>query len=339
MFDFSKFLTVEYCEMKKSLVALTVLAVAGVASAQTGVSLSGKLAFAYKTESAAASAVADRNGLGVTDGNFTISAGEDLGGGLKIVAAMDVQSRGRDTGISGRDASLTLSGGFGSVMIGAIELGNGIIGLGGADAPTMGLDGAAGLGGISRVVLSDVMNMDVLMYTSPDMSGFTFAAAVLDATTAGGMQSTAGTQDATLIGVNYANGPYAAAADYTNFGLNAVAAGTGGLDNRLRLSVSYDFGVAKAGFGYEKLKYDLAANNGESQYLLGVSAPVASNVSVGLNYARNNKDAANTVTAYELGLGYGLSKRTGLQAAYQHIAEDTVSGSATAFRIRLLHSF
>jgi len=323
--------------MKKSLVALAVMAVAGTASAQ--VAVSGKLGFAYKTESAANSAVADKNGLGVTDGNFTISASEDLGGGLKIAASMDVQSRGRDTAISGRDASLTLSGGFGSVMIGAIEVGNGIIGLGGADAPTMGLDGAAGLGGISRVVLSDVMNMDVLMYTSPDMSGFSVSAALLDATTAGGMQSTAATQDAVLVGLNYAAGPYAAAADYTNFGLNAVAPGTGGLDNRLRASVSYDFGVAKAGFGYEKLKYDLAANNGETQYLLGVSAPLSANASVGLNYARNNKDAANQITAYELGVGYSLSKRTGLQAAYQHISEDTVAGSATAFRVRLLHSF
>jgi len=315
------------------------MAVVGAASAQTGVTLSGKLGFPYKTETAAAAAVADRQGLGVTDGHFTLGASEDLGGGLKIAASMEVQSRGRTTGITGRDASLTLSGGFGSVMIGAIENGNGIIGLGGADAPTMGLDGAAGLGGISRVVLSDVMDMDVLTYTSPDMSGFTFSAALLDATTAGGMQSTAATQDASLIGVNYANGPYAAAADYTNFGLNAVAAGPAALDNRLRLSVSYDFGAAKVGFGYEKLKNTDVANTGESQYLLGVSDPVGSNMSVGLNYARNNKDAANTVTSYELGLGYSLSKRTGLQAAYQHIAEDTVAGSATAFRVRLLHSF
>lgn len=332
--------------MKKSLVALAAMAVVGAASAQSSVTLSGKLGFAYKTETAAAAAVPDQNGLGVTDGHFTLGASEDLGGGLKIAASMEVQSRGRTTGITGRDASLTLSGGFGSVMIGAIEIGNGIIGLGGADAPTMGLDGAAGLGGISRVVLSDVMNMDVLMYTSPDMSGFTFSAALLDQKTAagagagtGGMESTSPNQDASLIGVNYANGPYAAAADYTNFGLNAVAAGPAALDNRLRMSVSYDFGAAKVGFGYEKLKNTDVANTGESQYLLGVSAPVASNMSVGLNYARNNKDAANTVTAYELGLGYSLSKRTGVQAAYQHIAEDTVAGSATAFRVRLLHSF
>lgn len=324
--------------MKKSLVALAALALVGAASAQS-VSVSGKLGFAYTTSEAAGVAPAKANGLGVTDGDFVLAASEDLGAGLKITASMAVQSRGRDTAIKGRDASLTLDGGFGSVMIGAIELGNGIIGLGGADAPTMGLDGATGLGGISRAVLSDVMNADVLMYTSPSMGGFTVAAAVLDAPTAGGMQSAAVTQDATLIGVNYARGQYAVAADYTNFGLNAVPAATPGLDNRLRASVSYDFGVAKLGFGYENLKTTAATDNGETQYLLGVSAPVGKALTVGLNYVRNTKDADNTIKAYELGANYALSKRTGVQAAYQSISEDTVDGRATAFRVRLLHSF
>lgn len=321
--------------MKKSLVALAALALVGAASAQT-VSVSGKLGFAYQTEEAAGVAPAKANGLKVTDGDFVISASEDLGGGLKATASMAVQSRGRTTGIAGRDASLTLAGGFGSVMIGAIELGNGIIGLGGADAPTMGLDGAMGAGGISRAVLSDVMTQDVLQYTSPDLSGFTVSAAVMDATAGLGMQSTALTQDATLVGVNYAAGPFAAAADYTSFGLNAAAAG---FDSRTRLSASYDLGVVKLGAGYENIKTTAAANNTETQYLVGVSAPVGKALTVGLNYARNTADALPTITAYELGANYALSKRTGVQAAYQSISEDNVAGNATAFRVRLLHSF
>lgn len=322
--------------MKKSLVALATLALVGAASAQT-VTLSGKLGFAYQTQEGAGAAPAKANGLKVTDGDFVLTASEDLGSGLKASASMAVQSRGRDTGISGRDASLTLAGGFGSVMIGAIELGNGIIGLGGADAPTMGLDGAMGAGGISRAVLSDVMNMDVLMYTSPDLSGFTVSAAIMDATAGLGMESTAGTQDATLVGVNYAAGPIAAAADYTKFGLNAATVTN--FDKRTRLSASYDLGVAKLGAGYESVKTLAAANNSETQYLVGVSAPVGKALTVGLNYARNTADAAATITAYELGANYALSKRTGVQAAYQSISEDNVAGRATALRVRLLHSF
>jgi len=70
-----------------------------------------------------------------------------------------------------------------------------------------------------------------------------------------------------------------------------------------------------------------------------LSAPVGSALTVGATYVRNTADALNTITAYELGANYALSKRTGIQAAYQHISEDTVAGSATTFRVRLLHSF
>lgn len=326
--------------MKKSLVALAALAVVGAASAQSTVTLSGKLGFAYKTAESNGAVQTKANGLGVTDGDFVLTASEDLGGGLKAIASMGVQSRGRDTAIAGRDASLTVAGGFGSVMIGAIELGNGILDLGGAGAPTMGMDGATGLAGSSftRPVLSDVMNMNVLKYTSPSFSGFTAEVALLDASTSAyGMESTAATQDGTLVGLNYAAGPLAVAFDYTNFGLNAFPAP--GLDKRTRLSASYDLGVVKLGAGYETLKSTDVANNGEKQYVLGVSAPVGAALTVGANYARNTKDADNTISGYELGANYALSKRTGVQVAYQSLQEDTVANRATAFRVRLLHSF
>jgi len=322
--------------MKKSLIALASLAFVGAVSAQT-VSLSGKLAFGYSTTEDAGANPAKANGLGVTDGDFVLSASEDLGGGLKMAASMAVQSRGRDTGISARDASLTLSGGFGAMTIGAIEIGNGIIGLGGADAPTIGMDGAAA--NLNRAVLSAAMNMDVLMYTSPAMGGFTVSAALLDAPTSGGMQSTALTQDATLVGVGYSAGPLAVAADYTSFGLNAVVVGA---DNRLRMSASYDLGVAKIGAGYENIKFTDAAKTSEKQYLIGVSAPISKAVTIGANYAKNTQDGSVDVSGYELGANYALSKRTGVQVAYQNLSESgtgALSGSATAFRVRLMHSF
>lgn len=337
--------------MKKSLVALAALAVVGVASAQSTVALSGKLGFAYKTQEGAGAAPVKANGLEVTDGDFVIAATEDLGGGLKATASMAVQSRGRDTGVAGRDASISLAGGFGAVTIGAIEIGNGIIGLGGADAPTMGMDGAAGAGGISRAVLSAAMNLDVLLYTSPAMGGFTLTAGLLDSTPVNpltgvatntlGMGDTATSVDASLLAVNYGAGALAAAADLTTFGNNSSGVG---LDNRVRLSASYDMGMVKFGAGYEKIKFS-AAGNDETQYLLGVSAPVGKAITVGANYAKNSKDGAVDVSGYELGANYALSKRTGVQVAYQSLSESSANGivastgSATAFRVRLLHSF
>jgi len=321
--------------MKKTLIALAVLATAGTSFAQSTVTLSGKLRFAYESTSATvANVTTDANGLKVTDGNFTLVAVEDLGAGMKMTASMDVQSRGRDTAISGRDASLTLSGGFGAVLIGAIESGNGILGLGGAGSPGMyGLDGSATLAGAG--------NVDILRYYTPSMSGFTGYVSVLDTTVGGlGMESTAAKQDATQIGVTYAAGAVAAAADYTNYGLNAVAVGA---DNRLRMSGSYDLGVAKLGLGYEKRKSTAATNNGASDLLLGVAVPMGA-TTFGINYARRSVDGVDqNASGYDLGVKYDLSKRTYVAFAYQNVTAGAAAGvsqdTAKKYRVQLSHAF
>jgi hypothetical protein len=346
--------------MKKSLIALAVLATAGTAFAQT-VTLSGKLAFAYESKSSysvagktIASAVpatttalakaavladvavgtTDTNGLTVTDGNFTLTAVEDLGAGMKITAKMEVLSRGRDTTISGRDASLTLAGGFGSVLIGAIEAGNGILGLGGAGAPGMyGLDGSA--------VLAAAGNVDILRYYTPAMSGFTGYVSLIDATASLGMGTTEGTQDVTQIGVTYAGGPIAAAADYSSYGLNAVLSGA---DNRLRVSGSYDLGVAKLGLGYEKRAYTIPTS-GQTDLLVGVAVPMGA-TTFGVNYARRTGDAATfaqAATGYDLAVKYDLSKRTYMAFAYQNVTSNAAAGAAQdtlkKYRVQLMHAF
>jgi len=335
----------EKFEMKKSLIALAVLATAGTAFAQSTVNLSGKLRFAYEKSTkttATTGATADTNGLRVTDGNFTLKAVEDLGGGMKMAASMDVQSRGRTTGVSGRDASLTLSGGFGDVLIGAVEDGNGIIGLGGAGAPVYGLD--------NGVSLADVSNVDILRYTTPAMSGFKGYVAFFDSNGtaaggagAGGMQDTSLTQDATQLGLTYGAGPVAVAADYTNFGLNAVLATAPGLDNRFRLSGSYDLGVAKLGLGYEKRKTTAATNNGSADWLLGVSVPFGA-TTVGLNYARSTVDGvAQNATGLDFGVKYDLSKRTYVAFQYQDDTATAAAGVIQAetkkYRVQLSHAF
>ena len=160
--------------MKKTLIALAAVAVTSTAMAQ--VTLSGKLAYGWETASNAAGATTNK-GLKVTDGHFTLGASEDLGGGMKIASSMEMLSRGRGTDVSARNASLTVTGGFGGVTIGAIEAGNGIIGLGGAGAPTIGLDGNAATGiGANLGVLSEASNVDIIAYTLPVGYGVTLTA-------------------------------------------------------------------------------------------------------------------------------------------------------------------
>lgn len=165
---------------RRSLAALAVVAVSGAAFAQSSVSLTGKLRFAYGT--AKATNGVKTTGVGVTDGDWNIAAVEDLGGGLKAGANMALRLRGRDaatdaasTGVGARprDSSLFVSGGFGTVTVGAVEAGNGILGLVTASGPTyIGLD--------NGVQLAAASNVDLLQYTSPSFSGFSAKALMID---------------------------------------------------------------------------------------------------------------------------------------------------------------
>lgn len=319
--------------MKKTLIALAALA-STAAFAQSTVNLTGKFGAAYTSSKTAAGAKS--SGFSVTDGDFVLSAVEDLGGGMKASASMAVRVRGRDAnsdgaadGVGGRDATVNLMGGFGTVTLGAVEAGNGIIGLASAGAPTIGQD--------NGVTLDAAGNVDLFQYTSPALiPGLTARLQIVDSIGdpgTDGLQAASTLQDATVVGVAYNAGPLAVNADFTAFGKNAAAAGT---DDRTRLSASYDLGVAKLGAGFQAKK-DLAGAK-DKQYMFGVSVPMGA-ITLGATYAKRDAAAdANDATGYELGANYAFSKRTNLQAAY---LSQKIKGAsaATTFRVRLMHSF
>jgi Gram-negative porin len=299
------------------------------------VSLTGKLRFAYGTSKTDAGV--KTTGVGVTDGDWNIAAVEDLGGGLKAGANMALRLRGRDaatdatsTGVGARprDSSMYLTGGFGTVTVGAIEAGNGILGLVTAGGPTyIGLDNGTQLAGAS--------NTDILQYTSPAFSGFTVKVATLDTVGAGGAQAVATTQDASLIGFNYANGPLSAALDVTNYGANAA---TGTLaDSRTRVSANYNLGVAILGAGYQTAKTTAGVAKKETAF--GVSAPFGA-FNVGAVYATSKTDGvAGNNTGYDLAVQYNLSKRTYVAFQAQSTKAAGATASATNNRVQLAHSF
>lgn len=322
--------------MKKHLIALAALAAVGAVSAQT-VTISGKLGFAYEAKKVAPAvgAATKTNGLQVTDGDFVLTAVEDLGQGLKMTASMAVSSKGRTTPITGRDASLTLSGGFGSVMIGAIDYYNGIIDLGGAGAPVYGLDGTVISGGDADV--------DMLSYTSPElMSGLTLKLGMFDGKTSagagagtGGAEATATTEDGTVIGLNYSAGAFNLATDYTSYGKNAVAVAK---DDRFRISASYDLGMAVIGAGFESRDTTAAANNTTKDTVIGIAVPMNA-LTFGATYARSKVEGAVRASkGYDLGVNYALSKRTSLALHYENV-KDAALQKTTQYRVRMLHTF
>jgi len=346
--------------MKKTLIAMAAVAVAGVASAQ--VTITGKYAFGY--QSASVAGVNTTGGL-TTDGDIVFAANEDLGGGMSIAASSALKLRGRGTDTTdGRNATLMLSGGFGTLMVGSIEAGNGIVGLGGAGAPVIGLDDSA-------KTLDGAGNVDIMRYITPELApGLTAYISRVEGVVGAGGSTSAVNQ----LGANFSAGALTARADMVNYATGTTAAAVNGAcvtaagdavsaltsatatctngtvvrayaaaktlatakDQRTRVSASYDLGMAKVGVGYQVASYQLAGTPDNKQTVVGVSIPMGA-VTLGALTA-TQKAGATDKTGSEFGLNYAMSKRTNLRIATQTYKSGTAASDRTS-QIRLMHSF
>ena len=334
--------------MKKSLVALAVLAASGASFAQ--VSVTGALGFSYQKNANPAGGAAN-HGMVMSDGKIGFSATEDLGGGMKITAASGFDLKGRDTAIGARDASLTLATSAATFVLGAIERCGRIDNVAGAP--------------VSLASAHDSGNGGPLAYgtfaldgtcANVDTAGASFGmgplslAASYNEVGAGGGAGSAGSNRASyyLLSADYASGPFAvgleyraAKADSTGAALQTAAVYHDGLATT-SLSGSYDMGMLKIGAGVQ-----VANHNTPSQYTLSVAAPVGDKVTVGLAYSNRaavTADAsyfaasAKSVNGTGIGMNYALGKMTTINASYStYSGAETLMGNE--YRIRLLKSF
>jgi predicted porin len=306
----------EKISMKKTLIALATVAVTTGAMAQ--VTLSGGAAYGYqstKTNSV------DAKGFGVDTAAFKMSASEDLGGGMKLSAAIALGGLTRGDTPTGEDFTIVVSGGFGSVLLGQIEIGSGIRGLAQAGAPVNNMEG--------EILGAATAGTDIVKYTAPKMGDFTFSASHTETKgLATGM--TTGQSTATTVGVDYASGPIAAKIDSSSWSENAT------LDSRYRIAASYDLGVVKVGAGREDIT--LVSTLHTKYTMFGVSAPLSANVTVGAVSVKEDI-AGVTRSGTSVGASYALSKRTSVSAntASWEITGQTAKDKKTT--ILLAHSF
>ena len=344
------------------------------------VTMSGEAGFAYISDKKVVAGTAATNGVGKaqattkgmaqTDGSITIAATDDLGGGMKLSVAHTVDLKGRSS-VTAENSTMSLSGSFGSVLMGAINAGNGIIGKGAPGAVGRGMDGT---------IVDGDAPVDLIQYTSPElMTGLNVFVNTAEITVGAGE----GSFQATGVGINYSTGPLSVTFDSTSYSGHAVAAGvaardatctdatsgaigtavaygtacaTGSvmltpgvalksaatvlatqLDSRQRLSFTYDLGMAKIGYGTQTKSY---AGTGvdNKQTVLGVSAPIGA-FTVSLARATNKADGAATeTTGTDLGINYALSKRTALNFSSMK-SKTTGSVSDTYTRLRLKTTF
>lgn len=310
--------------MKKSLIALAVLAASGAAMAQSSVTLFGIVDTNVGYLSRVAAKDGSHYGIG-TSGNATSRLGlrgtEDLGGGLKAGFWLEGELFG-DTGNAGgfdfrRESTVRLSGNFGEVRLGRELTPSFRAGL------KYDLFGATGVGqfmgftdwaGTGVADGNTIRKNNMVTYASPNFSGFN--GTISYAFDENGSSSGLGKLGRYIGGnVAYDNGPLSVTAAYATLSL-----GNAGDRDEMSLGGSYNFGVAKVVGLAQQVKYspnvgrDLKYNN----YLLGVSAPVGGVGEVKAQYAFYDQKGNNT-KAHQFSLGYvhNLSKRTAL---YSNVA-------------------
>ncbi len=344
--------------MKKSLIALAVMAAAGAASAQSSVQLYGiaDLWFgSVKSEGIAHNLDANDkydptyDGVrqtvlesgGVNTSRWGIKGSEDLGGGLKANFKleqgfyMDDGAVKNGTGFT-RQAYVGLSGGFGEVQLGKVWSAYDDV----SGAQTAVFDSAlSGTVGVFASTGYQDYNNNGIKYISPNFSGFTFGASY-----ALGEDKTA-TESAgsiTAFNVQYANGPVAVAVGYQT----EEEAGNPVSTDFTRIGGSYDFGVAKLLASYGKAENK---NFGEAtEYQIGVDVPLASNIILSANYATSEDESVAGVKGDErqgfgAAVAYVLSKRTMVYGGFrQNTTDDNTGkeiGKTTVYAIGLNHKF
>ena len=316
--------------MKKSLIALAVLAASGVAMAQSSVTMYGVADMGLVKSNGISAQMSGSGFMNNGTSRLGVSGVEDLGGGLKAsfnfeqgINAEDGALTGGAAGAWNRNAWLALSGGFGRFQMGR-TLNPSFYGV-----ATWELTGTANYSAVGtqfNYTGQGPRTNSVFQYTTPNMGGFSAtlgytmkpdnkiaATAAVPAMAANGFVGVpagiAGHADGNAkydLNVIYANGPLRAALSYnkTN-GNNLLGASYKG---NMALGASYDFGMAKVAGSIQD-------NGGPSKgFTLGATVPVGA-FALTLDIARENgTNMKNTDILLEA--KYALSKRTFAYAAY-----------------------
>lgn len=337
--------------MKKTLIALAVLATAGTAFAQSTVSLTGTVgAAAQSFDSFGGSR---QRGISLTDATIRVGVTEDLGSGLKAAANIQFDSIGSTSdatfgkSLLRRNTSVSLTGDFGQVSFANTRSGNLLTR--GMVAPTNLYNG--------------IYDGSMVVNRSP-VDALTYGMAFGDFT--GSIQYVESSLDGEwnakvkvgVLNAGYAKGPIAAgvAVKAYSFRTPAVSAAAA-RKNRLEAFATYDLGVAKLGVGFDgKIvgtsdtvtalnlpnAYASIRTPGTADYVrfnqanawsVGVSAPVGA-FTVGANFAK--RDIAKLT---ELVADYALSKRTSLNASLGRQTANAGTDSGNQYRLGMYHSF
>lgn len=316
--------------MKKTLVALAVIAASGAAMAQSSVTLYGVADMVIHKDKGQSTALTSG---GVSTSRWGIKGTEDLGGGLKAGFVFE-QGFNLDNGsLRGngfdRQALLSISGGFGEVKLG--KTWNAYDDIAGASDAVFNANVLSPMNLVFRSWYNYGGNPNNgIYYATPEFGGFSGAVSLsLD-------EKNAGTDETAAFHVKYASGPVFVALGYQDsktFGLKYTT-----------VNGSYDFGAAKLLLTYAKVN---AAGADTSEYAIGADIPLGGNLVASVGYGSSKTDGFKRANSFSAAVAYALSKRTTVYAGFadaNQAALDTgaVVGNGAVdsrFGVGLKHTF
>lgn len=366
--------------MKKSLLALAVLgAFAGVASAQSSVTLSGTLdvnAKYVKNDGSARRVSLDNNGINTSQ--LVFSGKEDMGGGLyagfvlNSAVLADTGSAGSGSKFWNRKATVSLMGNFGEVRLGrdyvptfwnnTIFDAFGTNGVGDSShvqqigsAASYGLTGAGATAfGTVGLNTTFVRADNSIGYFLPSGIGGVYGQFMAAASEG------AATNPGRYLGgrVGFAAGPFDVAVAYAQQRLDLFQ----GKQKTFNIGGSYDLGVVKLMGYFDQDKVDVPGFTAkESRYSFSGVVPLGQGeIHAGYSHSKLTNDLGFTndskVSQLALGYVYNLSKRTALYSTVSRVdnngtarnsvaggssqtAAPTADGKSTGFEAGLRHFF
>ena len=305
--------------MKKSLIALAVLAASGAAMAQSSVTLYGVVDTGLTYSKGEESVYGMTHVGGNVNSRLGFRGVEDLGNGLKATFNLEsgfsaddgTNYMGQDGLAFTRTSTVGLAGNFGEVRLGRM-LTSSYLAVNRYDA-----FGDTGIGASlawNPQTGYAPRTENAISYTSPNFSGFKIGAEY-------GFGEKQKARDSRYFGMGatYDNGPLSLGLGYDRLNSNTMDGLLAASDLKtVHLGGAYNFGVAKLLAFYKQSKVSNAPKF--KTFGLGVSAPVGAAGEVRASY-NNYKISDDNGKANQLSLGYvhNLSKRTALYGTYAYI--------------------
>lgn len=302
--------------MKKSLIALAVLAASGAAMAQSSVTIYGVADVVIHKDKGVSTKMTSG---GVSGSRLGFKGTEDLGGGLKanFVLEQGIDLTSGANSVPGkafnRQSYVGFSGGFGEVKLGNVYTAYDDI----SGVTNPAFDSVLSVENSIWKSVGYISNPGSnLYYATPSFGGISGAVSYsLDGSK----------QDVTAFHVKYEGGPIYAGLAYQD------DSDRGG-DKFTRLNGSYDLGVAKILAGYGKVK-----NADVTEYSIGADVPLASNLVLSAGYASSKNNVTDIRSSgFSVAAAYSLSKRTTVYGGYL----DTKNGGVDSrFGAGIKHTF